>query len=231
MYYIYMHISPSGKKYIGQTCQKPNRRWRNGKGYKRNPYFWNAIEKYGWDNFEHKIIFQCESLDEANKMEEWLIAHHKSNDPKHGYNISAGADGRGKVAESTKELLRQNHKGFFQGSENPNYGRRHTEAERLKMSEANKRYFSIYGHGTRYGKKATAETRVNLSAARKNSASVQQHIDKLNKAKAKKVLCVELNMIYDSTHDVYRKTGYSQGNIARACRESRKAYGMNWRYV
>lgn len=231
MYYIYMHISPSGKKYIGQTCQNVYRRWRNGLGYKKNPYFWRAIEKYGWNNFEHKIVFQCETLEESNRMEEWLIAFHRSNDPLHGYNISAGADGKGKVAESTKELLRQNHKGFFQGECNPNYGRLHTETEKQKMSEANRKYFEVNGHGTRYGKKASDEVRAKLSEARKSSIFAQAHIAKINKAKAKQVLCVETNTVYESTHDVYRKTGFSQGNVAKACRESGKAYGMNWRYV
>lgn len=231
MFYIYMHISPSGKKYIGQTCQKLNRRWRNGIGYKKNPYFWRAIEKHGWDSFEHKIVFQCESLEQANRMEEWLIACHRSNDPKYGYNISAGADGKGSVAESTKKLLRENHKGFFQGADNPCYGRQHTEAERKKISEANKHYFAIHGHGTRYGHKASDETKAKLSEARKNSAAVQTHILKMNKAKAKQVLCVETNEVYESTHEVTRKKGFSQGNIAKACRESGKAYGLTWRYV
>ena len=44
--YIYKHTSPSGKVYIGQTCQKPEHRWDNGKGYKSG-YFASAIKKYG----------------------------------------------------------------------------------------------------------------------------------------------------------------------------------------
>lgn len=231
MYFIYMHTSPSGKKYIGQTCQKLSRRWRNGIGYKKNPYFWRAIQKYGWDNFKHEMIFQCESLEEANRMEEWLISVHSSNDPRYGYNISAGADGRGIVAESTKELLRQNHKGFFQGESNPNYGRKHTPEECKKISEANKRYYIEHGHGVRFGIKASDELRMKLSEVRKNSPIVQEHMKRINKAKAKKVLCVETNVLYESTHEVNRLTGFGQGNIAKACRENGKAYGMNWRYV
>lgn len=231
MYYIYMHTSPSGKKYIGQTCQKLNRRWRNGIGYKKNPYFWRTIQKYGWDNFEHEIVFQCESLEEANRIEEYLISTHQSNDPRHGYNISAGADGKRKVAESTKALLRENHKGFFQGETNPNYGRKHTEAERKKISEANKRYFEIHGHGPAYGIKKSPETRSKLSEIRKNSEAVQAHMLAMNKAKAKTVLCVETNTIYESTREVQRQTGFGQGNIAKACRENGIAYGFSWRYV
>jgi len=57
---VYEHISPSGKVYIGITCQKPEKRWKRGAGYVRTdnhqPLFANAILKYGWDNIEHKIV-------------------------------------------------------------------------------------------------------------------------------------------------------------------------------
>lgn len=32
-YYLYRHTTPSGKVYIGITCQKPENRWNNGRGY------------------------------------------------------------------------------------------------------------------------------------------------------------------------------------------------------
>ena len=231
MYYIYMHTSPSGKKYIGQTCQRLNRRWRNGAGYKRNTYFWRAIQKYGWDAFKHEIIFECETLEETNRIEEWLISVHRSNDPKYGYNISAGADGHGIMAESTKQLLRESHKGRFCGENNPNYGRQHTKEEREKISIANKKYFEAHGHGPGYGLKRSAESLARISEVRKNSVAVQRHMLAMNRAKAKIVLCVETNIVYESTHEVQRQTGYKQANIAKACRENGRAYGMNWRYV
>ena len=42
-YTVYMHISPSGKRYIGITSVKPKYRWRNGKGYETQ-IFYRAIE-------------------------------------------------------------------------------------------------------------------------------------------------------------------------------------------
>lgn len=54
---IYMHTSPSGKHYIGQTKQKINNRFRSdGSGYKQCRVFYNAIKKYGWNNFKHEIL-------------------------------------------------------------------------------------------------------------------------------------------------------------------------------
>ena len=56
---LYLHTSPNGKKYYGITSKNnPSERWgNNGDNYKRHPYFYNAINKYGWNNFKHEIIF------------------------------------------------------------------------------------------------------------------------------------------------------------------------------
>ena len=59
-FYVYKHTSPSGKCYIGITCQEPEYRWgnngckyteRKSDGQLKHPKFANAILKYGWDNF------------------------------------------------------------------------------------------------------------------------------------------------------------------------------------
>ena len=73
-YIIYLHRNKiNNKVYIGQTKNNPTRRWENGKGYK-NTYFGNAIEKYGWDNFEHQILEEnIETVEEANQRETYYI--------------------------------------------------------------------------------------------------------------------------------------------------------------
>ena len=42
---VYKHTSPSKGVYIRITKQNPVIRWSNGSGYKRNPYFYKAIQK------------------------------------------------------------------------------------------------------------------------------------------------------------------------------------------
>ena len=92
-YCVYKHISPSNKVYIGITCQKPNERWLNGKGYKKNKYFFRAINKYGWGNFSHIIVAKGLSEDEAKWLEIQLIAVYDSTNKDNGYNLSKGGEG------------------------------------------------------------------------------------------------------------------------------------------
>lgn len=77
-----------------------------GLGYKNNTHFYNAIQKYGWDNFEHIILEKNLSLEEANKREIFWIAYFNSTNPDYGYNIQAG--GKNSLhSETTKEKIRQ----------------------------------------------------------------------------------------------------------------------------
>lgn len=91
---IYLHRNKlNGKVYIGQTIQQnPEDRWKNGKGYKTCYYFYNAIQKYGWDNFEHVILEQNENWtqEELNIKEKEYIAKYQANNPQYGYNITSG---------------------------------------------------------------------------------------------------------------------------------------------
>lgn len=90
-----MHTNISnGKKYVGITSKKnPEHRWNHGRGYKENPHFWSAIEKYGWDGFEHTILMDSLSEREAKDMETRLISLWNTKDSMHGYNMTDGGDG------------------------------------------------------------------------------------------------------------------------------------------
>ena len=96
---IYCHQNKiNGKRYIGQTKQNLRNRWRNGNGYKPNykynSKFYNAILKYGWDNFEHIILEKdIETLDEANARESYWISYYDTfNNNEKGYNMTPGGD-------------------------------------------------------------------------------------------------------------------------------------------
>ena len=112
-YWVYVHTCPNGKKYVGITTQtKPEYRWLEGRGYK-GQLFEEVIRKYGWDNIEHEV-FEVDSAEEMYRKEIELISFYHSNDPKFGYNNSAGG-------------------------ECSHLGCRHSEETRKKMSQAQKK--------------------------------------------------------------------------------------------
>ncbi len=96
-YCIYKHTCiVNGKSYIGQTCNRPSRRWKgSGRGYE-DQVFGRAIQKYGWENFTHEILEKDLTLTQANEREKYWIAYYHTyiNDPEcNGYNLTPGGDG------------------------------------------------------------------------------------------------------------------------------------------
>ena len=71
-YSVYQHVTPDNMYYFGQT-QNVERRWRNnGVEYKRTalqPY----IEKFGWDNIQHIVLFRDQTRENALWIEDFLI--------------------------------------------------------------------------------------------------------------------------------------------------------------
>lgn len=105
---VYKHTFPNGKVYIGITSKnQPNQRWESGTGYSKEhqSVMYNAIQKYGWENVQHDILFTNLSKEEAINKEIELIKEYHSyiHDPLcNGYNMTMGGDGiRGK--KFTKE--------------------------------------------------------------------------------------------------------------------------------
>ena len=92
---VYVHVNKAdGKRYVGITSKpKPEHRWNGGRGYKENPHFYAAIEKYGWDEFEHIIVESGLTHEEAKEMECSLISLWKTQDRNFGYNMTSGGEG------------------------------------------------------------------------------------------------------------------------------------------
>jgi len=113
-YTVYIHTNKiNGKKYIGQTGQDPERRWRNGKGYtkKKHEHFFYAIKKYGWDNFSHEIIEGNLSSSKADNLEIYLINKYKTTERELGYNYSLGGKAsKQKFTDKTKKIISEKAK-------------------------------------------------------------------------------------------------------------------------
>ena len=129
-YYVYLHRNKiNNKKYYGITSEKrPEIRWR--KGYSHNAHFQNAIKKYGWDNFEHVILFDDLSKNEAEEKEKYLITRDNTTNPNNGYNLTSGGGlGVFRHSERSKQLMSEHTKGEL----NPMYGKTHSETTKMKI--------------------------------------------------------------------------------------------------
>ena len=203
-YAVYMHVSPHGKKYIGITMRDPEKRWGyKGYCYNHNEYFYRAIQKYGWDNFQHLVLFTGLSKAAAEKIEIELIEKYKTTDNRYGYNIEKGGNTVGTHSEETRRKISQWHK--------ENSDRYKTDEIKKKISEANK------------GKPPWNKGKHWSEEDKKQNALKQKRTP---------VFCVETNQSYFGLVEAERQTGIDKASIARACKgQVPRAGGFHWKYI
>lgn len=112
------------KDIYGITSRKPEERWKNGQGYKRQ-YVYKAIEKYKWHNIEHRILYTNLSQKEAEEKEREIIKEYSSNLKEYGYNVDNGGMCSGHHSESTRKKL-SIIASKRTGNKNPFYGKKHS---------------------------------------------------------------------------------------------------------
>ena len=234
---VYCHTNKiNNKKYIGITCQEPEQRFRHGKGYKASPHFYHAIEKYGWDQFEHETLYSGLTIDEAKEKEIELIKKYNTRDENFGYNITPGGEG-------------------YCGEDSPWFGRHHTEEAKAKMSAARKgvpkpesmkkklserlksRTFSeetrrkmsenhpdVSGEkNPMYGKKMDPEHQRKMVIASKTPEAIEKM--KQNKTwnsgaenpNAKRVICIETGKIYGTMNEAAADNGCTPSKVSAVC--------------
>ena len=133
-YKLYLHrLKSDSRVYIGITKQKLNKRWQNGLGYVRSSYFYNAIMKYGWDNFEHILLFDNLEKEEAETLEQEYIKLYKSNKKGYGFNINEGGFAPTMTEEQKIKIS------------NSEKGKKVSNETREKISKKNREYFKLNG--------------------------------------------------------------------------------------
>ena len=164
---IYMYTFPNGKRYIGKTkCRLNKRQGPNFKRYENCKLLWNAIQKYGEDNIVQEILFENDMTDEyAARLEQICILLFKTNANKfgksYGYNLTDGGDGmtgwtpdeeRYRQLVEQMRLFGEKRRGTHpteeakkkmsdakKGENNPNYGKHMSDETKKKISIANSR--------------------------------------------------------------------------------------------
>lgn len=212
---LYLHITPCGKKYFGVASTTANQRWKNGKGYKENEYFTNAIEKYGWDNIDHIILAKGLTSFEADLFEIFCIAYYDTMNRDIGYNLTSGGRKHYHHSEDTKQKMKDNHADVSgennpmygkTGENNPNYGSHRSEDTKQKMRDNNARTFL-----GRTGKKHPS---------------------------SKTVICITTGQVFYGIREAGRITGTNDSDISAVCKGKRNYAGklpdgtrLRWRYV
>lgn len=91
--------SPSGRQYVGKTCNFKNRMYYYKRGFCQNQRLIHySLGKYGFDNHIVEILEEFESeLSYANEREKFFIDFYKTNKYRHpdhkGLNLTDGGDG------------------------------------------------------------------------------------------------------------------------------------------
>lgn len=226
-YCVYMHINNfNNKKYIGQTSQRPQKRWDKGRGYITSPKFYNAIQKYGWENFSHIIIQEGLTLEEANYLEASLIEQYRTREDDFGYNVKDGGNNGSHSEETKKKIGEANHialKGKthsqewkeamskqFTGENNPFYGHHHTQETKEKISKSRTGKCAGKDHPM-YGKKHTKEALQKMSLNRQGKGG-------------KKVICLNTGEVFNTMMDAARWCGLKNAtSIGQVCNHTGKS--------
>lgn len=226
-----MHVNKyNDKKYIGITKVPVNKRWgNNGSGYTNNkqPAFSNAIQKYGWNNFEHIILYENLSCEEACEHEVELIKKYNTQNKNFGYNIQPGGQlGNSGVvfSEETKKKMCEAHK-----------NKPLTKEHKQKISESLKGHkppvhskeFIAKQKERNTGKVLSEETKDKIS---KTLTGIKRSPETLKKRKDNNplnisVFCPELNMTFQTIADAAKYANTHRSNIAKCLNGERKSAG------
>lgn len=96
MEYIVYKITNTvnNKLYFGVTQQSLIKRWQQHKcnSNKKNYHLYNAIKKYGFNNFKIEIVYKAKNKKDMFSKEKELISMYKTNLREYGYNNSLGGE-------------------------------------------------------------------------------------------------------------------------------------------
>lgn len=211
MYTVYRHTNKlNGKKYVGITKRKPEYRWNNGEGYRGCTHFYNAIQKYGWEEFSHEILFTGLTKEEAEKKEKELIAKWDLTNDTVGYNCASGGNLGKTMSDETKLKIR-----------NALLGRKitHSQETRVKISNSLK------------GQKLSDSTKLKMSNARKGRPIKEETKTILRKTSPKNKRVFQYDVYgkfigdYYSMKEASRVTGINYNGISQCCLNKQKSAG------
>lgn len=226
---VYMHTNKAnGKKYVGITSKDPKRRWgNNGSGYRKNQYFWRSIQKYGWDNFEHEILFTNVTKGFACFAERCLVACHKTDDPLYGYNLTSGGDKGCTYSEESRRKISEARKGKYTGENSPMFG----ISPKERMDEKTYQQWLYKQQTNKPRGKDHPMYGVSMRERMDEEAYWQWREKTYDSPKNISVKCIETDKVYKSAREAERDTGIGHSSIMKSCESedhSVIAGGFHW---
>lgn len=170
---IYLAINTSTfKNYIGQTSKTLDvRRLQHEKNARggRKSRFYSALRKYGVSCFQWWVLIS-DSGDRASTdaYERFLISLFSANDPRYGYNLTAGGDGMSNPSEETRRRMIESHKG-----QTHNRGRKFTGEIREKMIAR------LHESTRNLGHHHSISTKAKMRAAKLGKPQCPEHTEKI----------------------------------------------------
>lgn len=159
------------KVYVGKTINfKDRMKSYKGLHCKNQIKFYNALKKYGFEDFTFTIIAKASCLETLNAIEIYNIARYRSIEDNYGYNLTEGGDGGSMSKESLEKMIKTNT------------GRKYSSETKAKMSNSQK------GNTNSLGFKHTQETRRKVSESKKGKPRSEETIRKMSESKRGKPL-------------------------------------------
>lgn len=214
---IYIHKNKTNEKvYVGQTNDVSKRWAGQGTHYMSCPKFWKAICKYGWDGFDHIILEENLTIEEANQKEaEYIKIFDSINN---GYNIAAGGANAEKpyLSEYMKEKWKE-----------PEY-----RAKKIaSLSGENSHFYGSDKKGENnpmWGKHHSQETKDLISQKAKERH--QQNPDMVkgkNNPMSKQVICLTTGQIFDCQKDAADWAQVGTSTMSRWLKGKTKTTGVH----
>lgn len=195
------------KVYIGQSWNIKHR-WvehkSNAKTGKNNGHLYNALLKYGVENFSFEVLkeFTTEYPEvllqkHLDRIESMFIKYFDSTNRKKGYNKKSGGSHGKHCEETIKKLSGENH--YLYG--------KHPSKETVDKRSGENNYL--------YGKHLPEETKI-----------------KMSEGKTKPIKCIELNKIFPSQKQAEVELKIANSSISAVCSGKRKtAGGYHFQFV
>lgn len=176
----------NGKSYIGQTIKTLRYRKSAHKSNtnSRDCYFYNAIKKYGWDNFQWSVLEDNIEPKDLNEKEIYWI--QKLDTFKTGYNSTNGGEQPTQVSEETVRKRKLSRAGYRPSKETiekirtSNKGKKRSNKTKKRIIAAKACYWKITD--------PTGKTFVirNLAKFCRENNLHQGHMGEVSQAKRKK---------------------------------------------